>query len=95
MYRDMLAMIVRRFRILIQVKEMTAQGLAVSTIATRAGLRPFVAEKTKLQSLNFTTGQLEAIYARLLNTDLSIKTGKMDGVLALETLVAALCGPRE
>ena len=91
----LLSMIVRQFRILIQVKEMSAQGLKVSTIATRAGLRPFVAKKTKRQSLNFSMGQLEAIYARLLNTDLSIKTGKMDGVLALDTLVAALCGPRE
>ena len=91
----LLSMIVRQFRILIQVKEMSAQGLAVSTIATRAGLRPFVAEKTKRQSLNFSMGQLEAIYGRLLNTDLSIKTGKMGGVLALDTLVAALCGPRE
>lgn len=91
----LLTMIVRQFRILIQVKEMSAQGLAVSTIAKRAGLRPFVADKTKRQSLNFTMGQLEAIYGRLLNTDLSIKTGKMDGVLALDMLVAALCGPRE
>jgi hypothetical protein len=54
-----------------------------------------VAEKTKRQSLNFFMGQLEAIYARLLNTDLSIKAGEMDGVLALDTLAAALCGPRE
>jgi DNA polymerase-3 subunit delta len=87
----LLTMIVRQFRILIQVKEMSAQGLAVSTIAKRAGLKNFVADKTKRQSLNFTMGQLEAIYGRLLNTDLSIKTGKMDGVLALDTLVAALC----
>ena len=57
--------------------------MAVSTIATRAGQRPFVAEKTNRQSSNFTMGQLEAIYARLLYTNLSIKTGKMDGVLAL------------
>lgn len=87
----LLAMIVRQFRILIQVKEMSAQGLAVSTMAKRAGLHPFVAEKAKRQSLNFTMGELEAIYPRLLNTDLSIKTGKMDGVLALDMLVAALC----
>ena len=87
----LLTMIVRQFRILIQVKEMSAQGLAVSTMAKRAGLHPFVAEKAKRQSLNFTMGELEAIYPRLLNTDLSIKTGKMDGVLALDMLVAALC----
>ena len=88
---SLLGMIVRQFRILIQVKEMSAQRVAVSTIAKRAGLHPFVAEKTMRQSLNFTMGELDAIYPRLLNTDLSIKTGKMDGVLALDTFVAAIC----
>ena len=87
------AMIVRQFRILIQVKEMTAQGLAVSTIAKQVGIREFAAEKARQQAVNFSLAQLEAIYARLLHTDLAIKTGKMEDVLALDTLVAALCGP--
>jgi len=87
----LLSMIVRQFRILIQVKEMSAQGMTVSTIAKRAGIHPFVAEKAMPQSLNFTMGELDAIYPRLLNTDLSIKTGKMDGVLALDILVASIC----
>jgi DNA polymerase III delta subunit len=43
--------------------------------------------------MNFSIGQLEVIYARLLETDLAIKTGQMEDVLALDTLVAALCGP--
>jgi DNA polymerase-3 subunit delta len=76
----LLSMIVRQFRILIQVKELAAQGLAVSTIAKRAELHPFVAEKAQRQAMNFSMGQLEVIYARLLDTD-------------LDTLVAALCGP--
>jgi DNA polymerase-3 subunit delta len=91
----LLSMIVRQFRILIQVKELSAQGLAASTIAKRAGLHPFVAEKAQRQAMNFSMGQLEAIYARLLETDLSIKTGQMADVLALDTLVAALCGPSD
>jgi DNA polymerase-3 subunit delta len=91
----LLSMIVRQFRILIQVKELSAQGLAASTIAKRAGLHPFVAEKAQRQAMNFTMGQLEIIYARLLETDLAIKTGQMEDVLALDTLVAALCGPSE
>jgi DNA polymerase-3 subunit delta len=91
----LLSMIVRQFRILIQVKELSAQGLAASTIAKRAGLHPFVAEKAQRQAMNFTMGQLEVIYARLLETDLAIKTGRMGDVLALDTLVAALCGPSE
>jgi len=89
----LLGMIVRQFRILIQVKELSARGLAVSTIAKQAGLHPFVAEKAQRQAMNFTIGQLELIYARLLETDLAIKTGQMEDVLALDTLVAALCGP--
>jgi DNA polymerase-3 subunit delta len=91
----LLSMIVRQFRILIQVKELSAQGLAASTIAKRTKLHPFVAEKAQRQAMNFTMGQLEVIYARLLETDLAIKTGRMADVLALDTLVAALCGPSE
>lgn len=89
----LLSMIVRQFRILIQVKELSAKGLATSTIAKQAKLHPFVAEKAQRQAMNFSMGQLEAIYARLLETDLAIKTGQMGDVLALDTLVAALCGP--
>jgi DNA polymerase-3 subunit delta len=91
----LLTMIVRQFRILIQVKELAGQGLATSTIAKRAGLHPFVAEKAQRQAMNFSMGQLETIYARLLETDLAIKTGRMKDVLALDTLVAALCGSRD
>jgi DNA polymerase-3 subunit delta len=88
----LLSMIVRQFRILIQVKELSGQGLAISTIAKRAKMHPFVAEKAQRQAMNFSMGQLEVIYARLLDTDLAIKTGRMTDVLALDTLVAALCG---
>jgi DNA polymerase-3 subunit delta len=91
----LLSMIVRQFRILIQVKELSAQGLATSTIARQAGLHPFVAEKAQRQAMNFSMGQLEVIYARLLETDLAIKTGQMEEVLAVDTLVAALCGSRD
>ncbi len=91
----LLSMIVRQFRILIQVKDLSSQGLAASTIAKQTGLHPFVAEKTGRQAMNFSMGQLEMIYARLLETDLAIKTGQTEEVLALDTLVAALCGPSE
>jgi DNA polymerase-3 subunit delta len=90
---SLLGMIVRQFRMLIQVKELDGQSLAPSTIAKRVELNPFVVDKVRLQARNFSMRQLEAIYAQLLATDLAIKTGQMDGVLALDTLVAALCQP--
>jgi DNA polymerase-3 subunit delta len=91
----LLSMIVRQFRILIQVKELSSQGLATSTIAKRAGLHSFVAEKAQRQAMNFSLAQLELIYVRLLETDLAIKTGQSEDVLALDSLVAALCGPSD
>ncbi len=86
-------MITRQIRILIQVKDMSADGLAASTIASRAGLHPYVAEKAQKQAMNFSMRQLETMYVQLFNTDLAIKTGKITPLLALDTLVAVLCGP--
>jgi DNA polymerase III subunit delta len=91
----LLQMIVRQFRILIQVKELIMQDLAISTVAKQLGLPGFVAEKARQQAMSFSMAQMQAIYGRLLSTDLAIKTGKMEDVLALDTLVAALCGPQE
>jgi len=49
-----------------------------------------VAEKGLRQSQNFSMEQLETIYRKLLETDLAIKTGQMDQVLALDLLIAGL-----
>jgi len=90
---QLLGMIVRHFRILLQVKELEPRQLAASTVANKIGERYyFVVEKAQRQAKNFSMSQLEAIYAQLLATDLAIKTGQMDGMLALDTLIAALCG---
>ncbi len=53
-------------------------------------LHRFVAQKGLRQSQNFSMEQLETIYHKLLETDLSIKTGQMDQVLALDMLIAGL-----
>jgi DNA polymerase-3 subunit delta len=85
-----LTMIVRQYRILLQVKDLTARGLRSSAIAKELKMRDFVVEKMVRQARLYSLPQLEAIYARLLETDLAIKTGEMDGVLALDVLVAEL-----
>ena len=83
----LLGMIVRQFRILIQVKELTERGLSQQKIASRLRLHPFVVRKARRQAMNFSMQQLEAIYQKLLETDVAIKTGQMDEVLALDMLV--------
>ena len=46
------------------------------------------------QAMNFSMEQLETIYRRLLETDVAIKTGRMDEVLALDMLVVGLSRER-
>jgi DNA polymerase-3 subunit delta len=86
----LLAMLARQIRILIQVSELQDQYLGQKEIATRLKLHPFVVKKGLQQARNFDRSQLEAAHRRLVETDWSIKTGKMDVVLALDLLVVEL-----
>lgn len=86
----LLGMIARQFRIIIQVKDLSERGLSEQAIAARLKLHPFVVKKAVRQAMNFSMEQLEAIYRKLLETDVAIKTGQMDEVLALDMLVVGL-----
>ena len=86
----LLGMIIRQFRIMIQVKELSGQGVSQRDIAARLRLHPFVVKKAVRQAMNFSMKQLEAIYRKLLDTDVAIKTGQMNEVLALDMLVVGL-----
>ncbi len=88
----LLSMIVRQFRIMIQVKDLAERGVHPNDIPTRLGMNAFVARKGLSQAAQFSREQLEAIYRKLWETDLSIKTGQMEPLLALDLLVAGLCG---
>jgi DNA polymerase-3 subunit delta len=90
----LLGMIVRQFRIMIQVKELSGQGLSQQDMATRLRQHPFVVKKTMRQAMNFSMEQLETIYRKLLETDVALKTGQMSEVLALDMLVVGLSRER-
>jgi DNA polymerase-3 subunit delta len=86
----LLAMIVRQFRLLIQVKELKAEGANAQTIAKELGIHPFPARKLHGQAAHFTAAQLEAVYRHLLETDVGIKSGEIEAEVALDLLVAGL-----
>ena len=88
----LLSMIVRQFRIMIQVKDLAERGVHPNDIPARLGLKPYPARKGLSQAAQFSMPQLEAIYRKLWETDLSIKTGQIEPVLALDMLVAGMCG---
>jgi DNA polymerase-3 subunit delta len=88
-----MAMIIRQFRLLIQVKELRQAGENAASVARELGLHPFPAGKLYQQANNFAPDQLELVYRHLLATDVSIKTGKLTPEVALDVLVAGLTEP--
>jgi DNA polymerase-3 subunit delta len=85
-------MIIRQYRLLIQMKEQLNNGLNASGAARNMGVHPFVAKKLNSQASYYSAELLEDIYRRLLEVDLEIKTGQTDPELALEMLIALLAG---
>lgn len=83
-------MIVRQFRLLILAREHLNGGGTPKQIGKAIGVHPFVGEKLAGQVRSFSLDQLETIYHALLDTDIAIKTGKVDGVLALDLLIAGI-----
>ena len=84
------SMVVRQFRLLIQVKELAEAGSSPPEIAKILKIHSFPAGKLHVQSKNFTPAQLEQIYRHLLEMDVGVKTGRTDMVTALELLVASV-----
>ena len=89
---ELFGMIVRQFRLMIEMKELAGQGVTGAQAAERLSLHPFVADKTGKQARAFSMAQLEVIYRRLLEIDVQIKTGQAEDVAALDLLVAGLTG---
>ena len=86
----LLTMIVRQYRILLQVKDYMGQGMRRDEIASALKLHPYPTEKAMRQARGYTMEQLQRIYDRLLETDVAIKTGRMEANLALDMLVVDL-----
>ena len=84
------SMMVRQFRLLIQVKVLAEQDLRPPAIAKELKLHGFVAGKIHQQSQHFSRDQLKHIYAHLLDMDVGMKTGRMDMGTALDLFVAGI-----
>lgn len=91
---QMLVMISRQIRIIFQIKELRSLQKTRAEIQKNLGLTSdFVLRKAWEQSDRYSSVRLREVYHRLLETDLSIKTGKYDGDLALDILIAELAQP--
>jgi DNA polymerase-3 subunit delta len=91
--RYLLAMIIRQFRLLIQVKELVLEGMDTQTIAKKIKLHPYPTRKLHMQARNFPMEQLELVHRRLLEIDVQLKTSQIDEIVALDLLIAGLAPP--
>jgi DNA polymerase-3 subunit delta len=93
---ELFGMIVRQFRLLLQVREILDEGGGLSQIQAEVReqkgqlVQSFVAQKLAEQARHFSMERLEAVYRHLLELDLAMKTSQMTFELAMDTLVAEL-----
>ncbi len=87
----LLVMLSRQVQLLVRVRELKRQGKSRNEIQNKLGLTyDFVFRKALEQADKYSLARLREVYHQLLETDLSIKTGKYDGELALNILIAGL-----
>ena len=90
----LLVMLSRQARMIVQTKELGRQRKSEVEIQNRLGLTSgFALRKTLEQAQRYPLERLKEVYHKLLEADLSIKTGKYEGGLALNLLIAEL-GPQ-
>jgi len=81
-----------QFRGLLEVKSMAAWGMTPAQIAEAKGWRSDYAARMRLREAgHFSRAQLIQIFNILLEADLAVKTGQIDQILVLDTLITRLC----
>ncbi|MFA6347427.1 MAG: DNA polymerase III subunit delta [Dehalococcoidales bacterium] len=89
---QILFMISRQVRLMIQVKAMLKERKPQSEMQMKLGLNSdFVWHKTLEQSNMYSFERLKELYHKLLDTDVAIKTGRYNDELALNILIAEMC----
>ncbi len=88
----LLFMLVRQVRRIVRVKELRRQRRPDAEIQDRLGLASeFALRKTLGQADRYSLSRLKGVYHKLLEADLSIKTGKYEPELVLNILIAEVC----
>lgn len=79
-----LFLMIRQYRILLQVKGLLKAGYGRKEIASKAGLHPFVAGKYMDQAKHFQTNALREVLEDGAEMEQCVKTGRLTDKLAVE-----------
>jgi DNA polymerase-3 subunit delta len=86
----LLFMLTRQYRQLLLAQALLREGLSAEQIGAELGVQGYPLRKAIDQASRYPAERLEAAYRRLLETDVSIKTGVLDVDTALELLIVDL-----
>ncbi len=89
----MFAMILRQFRILLELRDVFEKEdlLDSNILAKRLELHPFVVKKSLPMVRKYDMPTLKAAYHQLLELDIGIKTGQENGEVLLDLFVGKVC----
>ena len=86
----LLTMVVRQFKILLQVKEAIETGMSPRKMTSQLHLHPYVVQKCSTQVRSFSMPLLKNIFSSLLEIDKAIKSGQGDFKSALDLMIVRI-----
>ncbi len=83
-------MIVRQFRILLQIRQALDSGMSSRKMISTLKLHPFIVQKGINQVRRFNLDSLKSILSKLVEIDFKMKTGRADAKTMLNLLIAKI-----
>ena len=83
-----LSQLATQFELMISIREMREDGIPAKEMAKRLGANSYRVEKLVPQAARFTKEEIMRILSSIYEIDREIKTGMMDGRLAMELFIA-------
>lgn len=85
-----LALIVRQFRLMLQVKTLAKKGMSDKEMARFLKVHPYPVKLALKHGVKFSESQLRQFLMSAITADQEIKSGKIDKVLAVERLLLSI-----
>ena len=87
-----LFLIARQFNQMLQLKDLRAQGYDSQTVASKAGVAPFIAKRRLAQAAKFELPVLQQAVEDCVEMEQAVKSGKLGDRLAVEMLIIRYSG---
>ena len=87
-----LFLIARQFNQMLQLKDLRAQGYDSQTVASKAGIAPFISKRSLAQAAKFELPVLQQAVEDCVEMEQAVKSGKLGDRLAVEMLIIRYSG---